>query len=66
MEQDREIVVPQQDEVRVWVTAEGDVCISREPHEWETVDGAVIIRVPRGCVQALIGALQGLAKDGNG
>ena len=44
------VVVPQQDEVRVW----------------KTEDGEVIIRVPRPCVRAFIFALQGLAKDGNG
>ena len=70
MERDCEIVVRKQDEVRVWDTAEGDVCISRDPHDWETVDGEVIIRIPREFVQGLVTAMQVLMderarKDGN-
>ena len=60
------VVVPQQDEVRVWKTAGGDVCLSREPYDWETVDGEVRIRIPAQCLGTLAAALQQMAKDGNG
>lgn len=62
---DIDVVVPHQDEVKVYVNEHHDIVVSRAAHDWEQTDEKVVfIVIPRAYVQVFLARVKTLSEEG--